>query len=136
VSLPLDQLRATAAASVGRIAGLRLVVLFGSVAQQRARADSDADIAVLGGDFWQALEAGAALGSILQREPHVVDLATAPTALRFEIARSGILLFEAEPMLFARFQAQAALEYFDFAPLRERCVEGVRARLRREANLE
>ena len=111
-------------------------MLFGSVAKQTAHAGSDADIGVLGGDFWTALELGAALAALLHREPHVVDLATAPAALRFEIAQNGLLLFEAEPMLFARFQAQAALEYFDLVPLRARCAEGVRKRLRREAHLE
>ena len=33
-------------------AGVRLVALFGSVVREAARADSDVDVAVLGGEFW------------------------------------------------------------------------------------
>ena len=136
MSLPVEPLRAAASAHAGKVPGLRLVVLFGSVANQTARPASDVDIGVLGGDGWKALELGAAVAAVVGREPHVVDLATAPLALRFEIARTALLLLETEPHLFARFQAQAALEYFDLAPLRARCAEGVRRRLRKEAQLE
>ena len=118
------------------VPGLQLLVLFGSVASGCARRDSDVDVALLGGDSWQGLLLGAALGRVIRRDPHVVDLASAPTALKYEVARTGVLLYEAEPFLWARFQAQAALLYFDLRPLRERCAEGVRRRLRLEAGLE
>jgi predicted nucleotidyltransferase len=129
----LDALRERAAAGAAQNGGLRLVVLFGSVATGQARPDSDADVAVLGGDSWKALELGSALAAQLGREPHVVDLASASDALRFEVARHGVLLFEAEPNAWAEFQARAALMYFDLKPIIERCAEGVRARLRAEA---
>ncbi len=133
-ALPLDALRALAEERAGRMLGLRLVVLFGSVARGVARADSDADLAVLGGDSWSALELGSALAALLGREPHVVDLASASELLRFEVASAGIPLYEAERYAWARFQADAALDYFDLAPVIELCAEGVRRRLRREAN--
>lgn len=132
-ALPLDLLRKRAALGAGQNHGLRLVVLFGSVATGKARPDSDADIAILGGDSWKALELGSALAALLGREPHVVDLATASDALRFEVARHGVLLFQAEPFAWPEFQARAALMYFDLKPIIERCTEGVRARLRAEA---
>ena len=110
--LPLDALRALAAEGAAATPGIVLVVLFGSVAAGSARADSDADIAVLGGDSWKALELGSSLAARIGREPHVVDLGDAPDALRFEIARGGVMLFEAEPYAWARFQAEAAIRYF------------------------
>jgi predicted nucleotidyltransferase len=109
------------------------VALFGSTATGLPRADSDADIAMLGGNFWKDLELGAQLAALLGREPHVVDLAHASDALRFEVARTGILLWQREPDRWALFQARAALFYFDLGPLIERCAAGVRERLRREA---
>jgi len=115
---------------------LRLIVIFGSVVSGTPRVDSDVDIAILGSGFWDGLALASALGAELGREPHAIDLATAPEALKFEVARSGVLLFEREPFDWARFQASAALGFFDLAPLRARCATGVRHRLRREARLE
>jgi predicted nucleotidyltransferase len=126
----VESLRALARLEAARLPGLRLVVLFGSVAAGTARPDSDADIGVLGGDPWQTLELGSALAARIGREPHVVDLGAAPEALRFEVARGGVLLHEAEPFLWARFQAEAAIRYFDLKPVIDLCAEGVRRRLR------
>jgi predicted nucleotidyltransferase len=139
VSLPENlsaKLTSTARQEADRVPGLRLVVLFGSVATGQARPDSDADLALLGGDFWRALELGATLAGVLARQPHVIDLSTAPDMLQYEVAKTGIPLYEAEPWVWARFQARAMLSYFDLRPLRSRCAEGVRRRLRREAGLE
>jgi predicted nucleotidyltransferase len=129
-ALPLATLRDRTAAGAAANPGLRLVVLFGSVATGKARPDSDADIAVLSGDFWKSLELGSALAAQLGREPHVVDLASASDALRFEVARHGVMLYEAEPFAWPEYQARAAVLYFDLKPIIERCTEGVRARLR------
>lgn len=113
--------------------GIQFVVLFGSVAKGAPRPNSDVDIGILGGGFWDQLDLGSELGRELGREPHVVDLASATDWLRFEVARSGRLLYQAEPGVWPRFQASAALQYFDLAPIIARCSEGVRRRLVREA---
>jgi predicted nucleotidyltransferase len=118
---------------VCRAAGARLVVLFGSVARGEARPWSDVDIAIDGLPFWEAQALGAAIGRALGREPHVVELADASDHLRYRIAREGVPLHEGEPDLWNRFRAGAAIRWFDLAPLVERCAEGVRRRLRREA---
>jgi predicted nucleotidyltransferase len=126
-------LRAIASEQARAMVGLRLVVLFGSVARGIARADSDVDIGVVGGGFWQQLALGSALAGELGREPHVVDLHHASDVLAYEVARAGVPLFESEPFAWARFQANAASRFFDFQPARERCVAGLRQRLLREA---
>jgi predicted nucleotidyltransferase len=107
----------------------RLIVLFGSVARGDPLAWSDADIGIAGSEFWRALEIGGALASRLGREPHVVDLDTASDWLRFSVARDGILLYEREPDTWARFQAEAALRWYDLAPLVALCADGVRRSL-------
>ncbi len=114
---------------------VQLVVLFGSVARGTARSDSDVDLGVLGGGFWDQLGAGADLGHLFGREPHVVDLGTASDLLRFQAVREGRALFQREPGNWARFQAESAIRYYDVAPIIARCAEGVRQRLRREAEV-
>jgi predicted nucleotidyltransferase len=114
-------------------AGLRLVVLFGSLARGQALPTSDADIGILGGEFWDQLAAGAAIGSLLGREAHVVDLAAGSDVLRYEIARDGVPLHQADAVVWPRFRAEAIVRYLDFQPVLAICAEGARARLRREA---
>jgi predicted nucleotidyltransferase len=114
-------------------AGVRLVALFGSVAREAARVDSDLDVAVLGGGFWDQCGLGSALGGLLGREPHVVDLQTASDWLRFQVARDGVLVYEASPGAWADFKARAMVVYWDFAPTIALCAAGVKQRLLREA---
>jgi predicted nucleotidyltransferase len=123
-----------AAGVAGTVANARLFVLFGSVARGEARSDSDVDLAVLGPEYWDVLRVGATLAAELGREPHVVDLATAPDLLRYEVAAHGILLFEHEPFAWARFRAESAVRYFDLAPVIATCAAGVRRRLAAEAH--
>ena len=112
---------------------VRLIVVFGSAATGRARPDSDVDVGVLGGGFWEQLEVGSEIGRLMGREPHVVDLATASDWLRFEVARDGQLAYQIEPSAWARFRAESAVRYFDLAPIIALCSEGVRRRLLKEA---
>lgn len=131
--MPLERLRAVAARQAKGVAEVELIVLFGSLVRGQARADSDADIAIAGGSFWQQLELGAAIASELGREPHVVDLKTAPTVLAYEIAKAGVPLYERDRFSWPRFGARAASEYFDFQPAHERMVAQAKQRLNREA---
>lgn len=125
----LEELRSAARACPD--AGL--VVLFGSAARGTAAPWSDADIGVSGVTFWRGLEIGARLGVALRREPHVVDLERASDWLRFLVAREGVLLCEGVVDAWVIFKAEAALRYFDLAPILSLCAEGARRRLARES---
>src|SRR5689334_11483357 len=75
---------------------LRLAVLFGSFAKQRARADSDLDIAILPRDdslpLHAELDLAAQLSLRTRREVDLVRLDQATMLLRWEVAKDGILL--------------------------------------------
>ena len=126
--LDLERLAAVAA----RHPSAQLVVVFGSVARGTPFRWSDVDIGVSGGEWLERLKLGAELGQLVGREPHVVDLERASEALRQEIARDGLLVREALPGEWAHYRAKSFMRWFDLAPLRRRCAEGVRRRLRQE----
>lgn len=104
--------------------------VFGSCA--RATADSEAaqvgDVDILlileGDDGRVRVAAEAALGRAARRAVDVIVPAEAPPLLRFEIARDGIVLVERRPGLWARFRAQAMIDWWDWAPT-ARAVNGV-----------
>ncbi len=131
--LPLTELRAEASRLGRAAAGVRLIVLFGSVATGRAFPLSDMDIGTLGAEFWDSLRIGADLARLCAREPHVVQLDLAPELLRYEIARDGVPLFECEADVWQRFRAEAIVRYLDFKPILDLCVAGTRRRLLAEA---
>jgi predicted nucleotidyltransferase len=97
----------------------RFVVLFGSRARGVARADSDLDLAWLPVDA--AISLGAELGfqAELTRaagcEVDLVRVDLASTICRMEIARDAVLV-SGEVADLQRFQAEATIEYLDFAP--------------------
>ncbi len=126
-------LRAAAARLAGEMPGLRLVVLFGSVARGRPLPWSDVDIGVVGAGFWPGLHLGVELARWFGREPHVVELDRAPELLRYEIARDGVPLFEATATTWPQFRAEAIVRYLDFKPTLDLCVAGARRRLLAEA---
>jgi predicted nucleotidyltransferase len=112
----LARLSATLAATPG----LRLGVLFGSLARGRARPDSDVDVAILPGpeglDDRADLELQSELARAVGRDVDLVRLDRASTILMWQVARHGVALLEARAGEFARFRARAAAEYIDFAP--------------------
>jgi hypothetical protein len=121
---------ATLAASYPSV---ELVVVFGSQVTGKARPDSDVDVGILGGGFWDQLAIGTTIGSQLNGEPHVVDLGTAGEWLRFQVARDGVLVYQRTSGAWVGFKARAMIGYWDVAPLIALTAEGVRRRLRREA---
>ena len=116
--------------SLQTIAGLELAVIFGSVAQGNARADSDLDIAVryatpLNAD--QKLTLIRALGATGGRPVDLIDLRTAGPIVARQALTLGKRLFGTDTV-FASQLSRTLIDYADFAPLIERTL-----RERREA---
>ena len=116
---------ALAASPVGPL--LRVAILFGSAASGPLHSASDIDVAILplAPDLAlrHELELQADLERLCGRAVDIVRLDLANTLLRWEIARGGRVLLESPVGAGARFQAQAALEHADFAPLFEAGAE-------------
>jgi predicted nucleotidyltransferase len=113
---------------------LQLAVLFGSAATGASRADSDLDVAIVpaAGGLDAAAEA-VLRDRLTQAGGADVDIVrldeVASTLLKWEIATTGVPLFEAEPGAFARFRAEAASDYVDFGPALAHHGEVFRRRL-------
>src|SRR5579862_222071 len=105
----IDSTRERLADLAHAIPEVRLIVLFGSVAVGRARADSDVDVAVVC-DRDADLDAlyVALAPRFRTARLDLVDLRHAGPLLAFQVARSGLPLFEREPGEFRRFQSLAS----------------------------
>lgn len=109
---------------VAREFGLRLVVRFGSSATGRSTPESDQDIAVLA-SVPMDLDREAALVVALEEalggpevDLTVLNRADDPLLL-FQVARDGVLLYEAEPALFAATKSYAARRFDDTREFRQ-----------------
>jgi predicted nucleotidyltransferase len=112
---------------------IALLVLFGSIVRKRIRRDSDIDIAVAcdGSADLDALY--AAIATRVHADPiDLVDLVRAGPVLAFEIARSGLVLFERRPGAFHEFQSLASRRYCDTGKLRRAQRRAIHAFLERE----
>lgn len=99
---------------------LALVVLFGSAARGRVRPDSDVDVAVLTDSAADLESAFLALAPVFMTERlDLVDLRRAGPLLAFQVARSGLLLYERSPGAFRQFQSLASRRYADTKRLRD-----------------
>ena len=108
------------------VPALRLLVLFGSVARERARRGSDVDLAVQcdGVADRDALhrELATRLGT---DRVDLVDLRRTSPLLAFEIARRGRVVYERTPGTFRQFQSLASRRYCDtekFRRLQRRAI--------------
>lgn len=98
--------------------GLRIVVLFGSVAKNRSNKNSDVDIAVLVDSKFslkKELELRRELEILFKREVDLVFLSNAGPLLLGQIAREGKLLFGKKGE-FDAFRIYAMKSYLDFEP--------------------
>ena len=106
------------------IDGLELAVVFGSVAQGSARADSDLDIAVRYAvplDAEQKLALIRALGVASGRPVDLIDLRTAGPIVARQALTRGKRLFGTDTD-FASQLSRTLIDYADFAPLIERTL--------------
>jgi len=113
------------------------VYIFGSVAQGRARRDSDIDIAVLVSRAMAAdraltyrLKLASELGTALHRDDvQLVLLNDASPLLAQRVLSQGTLVFERSRAARVRYQVLTASRYADMVPTMERYV----ARLKQDA---
>lgn len=126
----IEQLRAAAA----RIPDVDLVVLFGSRAGGTVHPSSDIDLAIRVVEATPArkreveLELLRAVASPLD----AVFLDEAPPQLRFEVARSGSIVFERSAGLWVRERVRAMVDWWDWAPIARRLHASAVSRLRNE----
>ena len=101
--------------------GVDLFVLFGSYATGQTHTHSDVDIAyrakqplTLERESQLALD----ISMIFQQEQiDIVNINTAPPLLRYAIFKSGVLLYEKEPHIFASFSTFAFKQYVESKPI-------------------
>ena len=107
---------------VGRVAeglDLDLVVLFGSLATGKGRADSDADVAVRAATHLSLdlhLDIAARLSEVFRRVVDVVDIRRADPLLLHQIFRQPIVLHDRAPA-FAETRLLAFHRYEDYRPM-------------------
>ena len=111
---------------------VRLAVLFGSAARDRARADSDLDVGVLGLSVDQRGSLQVALARATGRVVDLVRLEDAPPLLRFEVARDGLVLVERTAHVWSDFRARAMVDWWDWAPTARLLHAAAAARLREQ----
>lgn len=117
------------------LAGVNLLVVFGSAARGTDRPRSDVDVGVRLRDDSPAARRAVelALGRSLRREVDVVYLDEAPPLLRFQVARDGVLIHQAAPHLWPDFRARAMLDWWDWASTFRMIHDAGLRRLRRQA---
>ena len=111
---------------------LRWAILFGSVARGTSRPDSDVDIAIDPASKLSDAEEtalGVALERAAGRPVDLVLIERAPPALRWRIARDGVVLCSCPAHAASRFLARTGIEHDANAELEQRASELYRARL-------
>ncbi len=111
---------------------VRVAFLFGSSVTRGSDQARDVDVAVTFSSPVRLLEQTDLAGRLEEavgRDVDLVDLDTASTVLRWEVARVGIPLWAADPADIVAFRARAPLEYFDLQPFLERESAGLRRAL-------
>jgi predicted nucleotidyltransferase len=114
----------TAALAVSPMrADVHVAFLFGSAVGATFHPASDVDVAILPVDVGLLLRRELELQAHLERAcGRVVDLVRldrADTLVRWEVARSGLVVLETSPGAASRFRAEAALEHADIVELLE-----------------
>jgi predicted nucleotidyltransferase len=113
------------------VPGARVVYAFGSVASGEDTPHSDVDLAVLASRPLDSVERWTlqeTLASELHRSVDLVDLRRASTVMRAQVIAHGNVLWEADPVARARFEATAFSAYARLNEERRGILEDVRAR--------
>lgn len=103
-----------------RAGGLRLIVLFGTLATGRADSAGDLDLALLPDGAIDETEVTAEIVRLTHwNDVDVVHLGHTDPLIAMEVARTGIVLFSDDPSTFTEFQSLAFRRYVDSEKLRQ-----------------
>ena len=113
--------------------GLRLAILFGSHARGTPRPGSDVDVAILpespGLSLAEENRLGVALERAVRAPVDLVRIDRASAALRWRIARDGVVLLANPPQEAGWFLARAGIEHDELRELDADAMHRFRARL-------
>ncbi|MDP3488169.1 MAG: nucleotidyltransferase domain-containing protein [Bacillota bacterium] len=90
------------------------IILFGSFSDDTARPDSDVDIAFLGSikrSRYELFMIAQRLATQLDKDVDLIDLDTASTVLRQQVAHKGALIFSENEQKYVEFRMRAYKEY-------------------------
>ena len=106
--------------------GLRLVLLFGSVASQNGNKHSDIDLGFLFDEHRDILDLTNRVITLLHTDNvDVVDLRRASPLLKASSVKQGMLLYERSPGLFHEFSSLAMRSFIDTKKLRDAQGKGI-----------
>jgi predicted nucleotidyltransferase len=134
--------RAAIGDELARCACVRAAWVFGSVAEGRATATSDLDVAVLlaTGPAPEDRDALALLSVRLEKfspsgRVDIVILGEQGPVFRHRVLRTGVLVLDRDPSLRKAFEADTIVDYLDWKPTHDlamsSALEGIRRRLDR-----
>jgi uncharacterized protein len=112
--------------------------VFGSAAKDRKTRESDIDIAVIidesglkkiNFDHFKKIYYEAS-PRFSVRPIDIVILNTAPPFLKYQVLKTGRVLFDKRRKLRARFTEKAITEYLDYKPIEDICLKAVARRFR------
>lgn len=130
-----DALEDRLCAVLARGPRMRFAILFGSRARGTARADSDVDLAIAPEEVLTEAEENALALDLERAAGLPVDLVLldrAPQALRWRIARDGVVLRSNPPHAASRFLARVGIEHDATRDLERDAMRRYRARVASE----
>ena len=125
----LEQIEAIVSAECEAQPSIIAAYLFGSTAKGKAKASSDLDVAVLLDDrqsqSFSLLSFIVNLEELFEKNVDVVVLNTADELLKYEVRRSGKILFDRFPQQRKRFEIRSRKAYDDFLFFHKRYTQKV-----------
>ncbi len=126
---PLKEIRSMIIAVCEEQPAITAAYLFGSVALGTAKASSDVDVALLlderKSDSFSLLACITHLEDVLEGHVDVVILNSADELLKYEVRRSGKVIFDRSPQFRKTFEIRSRKAYEDFLYLHTRYVRKV-----------
>lgn len=130
--MTVDDIIAAVRAAVRERAEVNMAIVFGSTVTRGPDQARDVDIAFAFARPLSLFELGALameIGSRVGKEIDVVDLDSSSTLLRWEVARTGRLVWSRGTEHWPTFQSRVTFEYIDLDPFFRQQSDGLRRAL-------